>query len=122
VGLADGPYDRLAAYDDGGRSAVIADGDVFVVGEKRLIGAKELADTGGVVDGGVKVGVVGDVNGSLEGCSGEGVEGGFGFFSVLGLYVGVEESGDGFAEESPGAVALRHEQVEGWGLAGFYEG
>ena len=41
---------------------MVADGDVFVVGEEWLVGAEELADARGVVDGGVEVGVVGDVD------------------------------------------------------------
>ena len=120
--MADGPDDRVAADDDRGGSAVIADGDVFVVGEKRLVGAEELTYAVGVVDGGVEVGVVGDVDGFFEGRSGDGVEGGFGFFLVLGLCVGVEEGGEGLAEESPGLVALGHERIEGWGLAGLGQG
>jgi hypothetical protein len=52
---------------------VIADGNVLVVGEKRLVGTEELADSGGVVDGGVEVGVVRDVDGLDQGCAGDGV-------------------------------------------------
>lgn len=55
--------DGYSAGDDGGGAAVVADGDVFVVGEERLVGAEDLAYAGGVVDGGVEVGVVGDVDG-----------------------------------------------------------
>jgi hypothetical protein len=69
---------------------VVADGDVLVVGEEGLVRAEELTDTGGVMDGGVKVGVVGDVNRLLEGRSSDGVQGGFGFFFVLGVDVNVE--------------------------------
>ena len=72
--MAYGPDDRVAADDDGGGSAVIADGDVFVVGEKRLVGAEELTYAVGVVDGGVEVGVVGDVDGLDEGSAGDGME------------------------------------------------
>ena len=64
---------------------MIADGDVFVVGEKRLVGAEELTYAVGVVDGGVEVGVVGDVDGFFEGRSGDGVEGGFGFSLCSGF-------------------------------------
>ena len=39
---------------------MVADGDPFVVWEEWLVGAEELADVGGVVDGGVEVGVVSD--------------------------------------------------------------
>ena len=101
---------------------MIADGDVFVVGEKRLVGTEELADAGGVVDGGVEVGVVGDVDGLGEGCAGDGVESGFGCLAAVGVLVGVEERGEGFAEERPGTMAERHERIEDGGLAGFDEG
>jgi hypothetical protein len=57
---------------------VVADGDVFVVGKERLVGAEETAYPGGVVDGGVEVGVVGDVDGLEESGASDGVEGGFG--------------------------------------------
>ena len=62
---------------------MIADGNVFVVGQERLVGAEELADAGGVVDGGVEVGVVGDVDGFDERGAGDGVEGGFGCLSAV---------------------------------------
>ena len=57
---------------------MIADRNVFVVWEEWLIGTEELTDAGGVVDGGVEVGVVGDVGGPAERGAGDGVEGGFG--------------------------------------------
>ena len=88
---------------------MVADGDVFVVGEKRLVGAEELADAGGVVDGGVEVGVVGDVDGFEESGAGDGVEGGFGCLSAGWFDVGVQESGEGFTEQRPGAMAEGHE-------------
>jgi len=100
---------------------MIADRDVFVVGEQRLVGPEELACAGGVMDGGVEVGVVGDVDWLLEGRSCDGVEGGFGFFFLLGLCVGVQEGCEGFAEEGPSFGTLGHEQVESWGLTGFGE-
>lgn len=64
--LAGGTDDGHSAGDDGGGSAVIGDGKVLVVGEERLVGAEELADSSGVVDGGVEVGVVGDADGLYE--------------------------------------------------------
>ena len=100
---------------------MIADGDVFVVGEERLVGAEELADAGGVVDGGVEVGVVGDVDWLEEGGSGDGVEGGFGGLPAVGFGGGVEEVGEGFAEQRPGARAEGHEWIEDRGLAGCGE-
>ena len=42
---------------------MVPDGDVLVVGEEGLVGAEHGADEGGVVDGGVEVGVVGDIDG-----------------------------------------------------------
>jgi hypothetical protein len=41
---------------------------MFVVGKKRIVGSKEFADARGVMDGGVKVGVVGGLDGLEEGC------------------------------------------------------
>ena len=77
---------------------MIANGDVFVVGEKGLVGAKELADAGGVVDGGVEVGVVGDVDWLLEGCADDGVEGGFIFSRCSGLASSLKECGEFLAK------------------------
>ena len=121
-GLAGGTDDGDSAGDDGGGAAVVADGNVFVVGEKRLVGTEELADAGGVVDGGVEVGVVGDVDGSAEGRAGDGVEGGFGCLPAVRLFVGVEERGEGFAEERPGAMAEGQERIEDRSLTGFDQG
>jgi len=99
---------------------VVADGKVLVVGEEGLVGAEELADSGGVVDRGVEVGVVGDVDGFDQRGSGDGVEGGFGLFSVRrGCR---EEVGHGVAEERPGLGAEGHQGVEHRGLAGSLEG
>jgi hypothetical protein len=98
---------------------VIADGKVFVVGQKGLVGTEELADAGGVVDGGIEVGVVGDLDGSAEGGTGYGVEGSFDCLSAIRVHVGVEELGEGFAEERPGAMAERQERIEDRSLAGF---
>ena len=72
---------------------MVADGQVFVVGKKRLIGAEEVADAGGVVDGGVEVGVVGDVDRPAEGGAGDGMERAFGCLPAVRVYVGVEEFG-----------------------------
>jgi hypothetical protein len=101
---------------------VIADRNVFVVGKKRLVGTEELADTRGVMDGGVEVGVVGDVNRSAEGRAGDGVECGFGCLSAVGFGVGVEERRQGLAEERPGAMAKGHDWIEDRSLTGFHQG
>jgi hypothetical protein len=42
--------------------------------------------------------------------------------SAVGLFVGVEKSGEGLAEECPGAVAEREEWIEDGSLAGFDQG
>ena len=101
---------------------MVADRNVFVVGKKWLIGTEELADAGRVVDGGVEVGVVWDVDGSAEGRAGDGVKGGFGGLPAVRFCVGVEERGEGFAEERPGTMAERQEWIEDRSLAGFYQG
>jgi hypothetical protein len=99
---------------------VVADGKVFVVGEEGLVGAEELAYAGGVMDGGVEVGVVGDVDGFDEGGSGYGVEGGFGLVAVRGG--GMEEGGEDLAELGPSFWTEGHEDVQSWGPAGGVEG
>jgi hypothetical protein len=86
---------------DGGGAPVISDGDVFVVGEERLVGAEELADAGGVVDGGVEVGVVGDVDWLEERGAGDGVECGLGGLSAGWFGGDVEELRESFAEQRP---------------------
>lgn len=101
---------------------MVADGDVLVVGEKRLVWAKELADAGGVIDGGVEVSVIGDVDRFDEGRPGDGVESSLGGPSTVWFCVGVEKSGEGFAEEGPGAMAERHQWIEYRGLADFNQG
>jgi hypothetical protein len=101
---------------------VVADRNVFVVGKKRLIGTEELADTGRVVDRGIEVGVVGDVDWFDEGRAGDGVEGSFGCLSAVRFCVGSENCCKSFAEECPGTMAEGHERVEGGGLTGFYQG
>ena len=101
---------------------MVADGNVFVVREEWLVGAEELADAGGVVDGGVEVGVIGDVDRLLKGRADDGVKGRFSLFTKLGTGPDVEEGGELFAEESPGFRPLRHQQIERWGLAGSGQG
>jgi hypothetical protein len=115
--LASRTKDRDSAGNDGRRAAVIADGDVFVVGEQRLVRAEELTDTCGVMDGGVEVSVVGDVDRFDEGRAGDGVERGLGGLSAVRVNIGVEESGESLAEQSPGAMAERQERIESGSLA-----
>jgi hypothetical protein len=47
------------------------------------------------------------------------VESGFGCLSAVGLFVGVEERRQRFAEESPGAMAERQKRIEYRSLTGF---
>ena len=61
---------------------MVSDGNVLVVGEQRLVGTEEEACAGGMVDGGVEIGVVGNVDGPEEFCSGDGVEGGSGLILI----------------------------------------
>ncbi len=93
--------ERDSAGEDGGGAAVIADRDVFVVGEQRLIGAEEPADAGGVMDGGVEVRVVGDVNRFDESGAGDGVKRGFGRLPAVWFGAGAEERDEGFAKQRP---------------------
>jgi hypothetical protein len=120
--LTCGTDDGDSAGDDGGDAAVITDRNVFVIGEKRLVGTKELADAGSMVDGGVEVGVIGDVDWLSESRAGDGMESGFGCLSTVGFRVGVKERGEGFAEERPGAMAQRHDWIEDRSLRGFDQG
>ena len=84
---------------------MVADREVFVVGKERLVRAEELADARGVVDRGVEVGVVGDVDGLDEGSAGDGMERGLGGLTAGGFCVDLEERCKGFAKERPGAMA-----------------
>jgi hypothetical protein len=47
------------------------------------------------------------------------MERGFGCLSAVGLFVGVEERGEGLAEECPGAMAEGHDWIEDRSLTGF---
>ncbi len=42
---------------------MVADGHVFVVRQQGIVGTKQAADVGGVVDGCVEIGVIADVGG-----------------------------------------------------------
>ena len=60
--LAARPDDRRAAGDDGAAAPVVADGQVPPVGQQRLlVGPEDLPDVGGVVERGVEVDVVADL-------------------------------------------------------------
>jgi len=119
--LAVGAGDGSSAEDDGGGSPVVSDGDVFVVGEQGLVGTEEFAYVGGVVEGGVEVGVVGDIDGLGEADIFDGAEVGFDFGDVYGGGGFGEELGQSFAE--CGWATLFHEGVEigcAAGCAGFF--
>mmetsp|Transcript_4941 Transcript_4941/g.17802 ORF Transcript_4941/g.17802 Transcript_4941/m.17802 type:complete len:315 (+) Transcript_4941:3963-4907(+) len=64
--LALGPAQLGSADDDGAAAAVVADGHPLVVGQQRVVRAKQAADGTGMVDAGVEVGVVADVAGQRE--------------------------------------------------------
>ncbi len=97
---------------------MISDGDVLVVGEERLVRAEELADAGGVVDGGVEVGVVGDVDWFEKRGASDGVECCFGGLTA-GWFGGcVKEGCEDFPKQCPSAWAEGHEWIQDWGLAG----
>jgi hypothetical protein len=124
--LAAGAEDFCTANDERGRAAVVADGDPLVVGEEGLVGAEELADVGGVMDGGVEVGVVLDgyrleEDGVRHGEHQRGDEAllvGVAFGAVLNGFEEVEEA---LAERRPGARTAAHEGVELRGGAGGLE-
>jgi hypothetical protein len=48
---------------------MVSDGDVLVVGEQGLVGTEEKTNASGMVDGGVEVGVIGDIDGLEEFCA-----------------------------------------------------
>jgi hypothetical protein len=77
---------------------VVTDGDVFVVGQKRLVGTKDATYASGVVNGGVEVSVVGDMDRFEQGGSSDGVKGSFNGQSAGGLGVGMEERGERLPE------------------------
>ncbi len=89
---------------------MIADGDVFVVGQERIVGTEELADARGVMDGGVEVGVVADLGGKLHLHIAHGNEHRLqarfcgGIPSARG-----EQRRDSAAERRPGCGAERHQ-------------
>ncbi len=52
------PSNRRAAHDDRRRPPVIADGNVLIVRQQRIVRTEELADIGGVENRGVEIGIV----------------------------------------------------------------
>lgn len=98
---------------------MVTDGDMFVVGKQRLLGTEELTHARGVVEGGIEVGVVGDVNRFDESGAADGVKRSLGGLPAIWLDAGMEKGGEGFAEQRPGTMPERHERIESRGLAGF---
>ncbi len=72
--LPAGAPDLRSADHDGGGAAMVADGNVLVVGQQRVVGAEQPADACGVIDGGVEVGVVADLCRELHGSVAHGDE------------------------------------------------
>jgi hypothetical protein len=110
--------DGDTAGKDGGGSSVIADGYVLVVGQERIVGAEEPAYAGSVMDGGIEIGVVGDVDGFEKGGSGDRVKRGFDDVTAAGFGTRVKEGCEGFAEKCPRAGAEGHEGIEDGRLTG----
>jgi hypothetical protein len=98
TGLAMGALDGDPAGKDRRGPSVVTDGDVFVVGQKRLVGTKDATYASGVVNGGVEVSVVGDMDRFEQGGSSDGVKGSFNGQSAGGLGVGMEERGERLPE------------------------
>src|SRR5579871_195913 len=61
--LAMRALDFRSTDNDRRGTSVIADGNVFVIWQQRVIGAEHAADVGRVKDGGVEIGVVANVDG-----------------------------------------------------------
>src|SRR5690606_6836325 len=57
-GLTIGAPHRCAGHIDGRSAAVIADWDVLVVRQQRIVRAEQLADVVGVMDADIEVGVI----------------------------------------------------------------
>ena len=108
--LALRPDDAGAAGHHRARAAVVADREVPPVGQQRLlVGAEDPADVGGVVERGVEVDVVADLDGQVQRHVGQRDEVGLDQVA-LGL-VG-EQAGDPAAEGAADPTPLRHQQVE----------
>jgi len=97
---------------------VVADWHVLVVGQERIVGSKELADAGGVMDGCVEVSVVGRVNGLEERCFV--ARGQCGADGIAGRFVGgcVQEGGETSSQRRVHGWFAGHEGVEGLCFAG----
>ena len=94
---------------------MIADGNPFVVGQERLVGAEELADVCGVVDGSVEVGVVEDCDGFEE----VGLRSWNQYwFDDVALGVISEQADQSCAKRTPRFATAAHQRVQIWRKAG----
>ena len=66
--------DRRATYDHGRGAAVIRDGHPLVVRQQRIIGSKQAAHVGGMVDGSVEIRVVGNIGRQQQFHFGDGMQ------------------------------------------------
>ena len=97
------PGDRRAGHDDGAGPAVVADREVPPVrGERLAVGPEHLADVGRVVERGVEVDVVGDLEGQVQSHLLEGQR----------LAAALDEGAHLLAGLPPHLRAERHEGVE----------
>ena len=88
---------------------MIANRDMFVIRQKRLIGTEELADSRGVMNGSVEVSVIRYIDGPDERRSCDGMKG---FFQLtLMRRVGRKKPGKGFMQEQPCFWAFRHQSI-----------
>lgn len=113
--LAFGPGDGVVGGDDAAGAAVVADGEVAVVGEEGwLVGAEHSADVAGVVDAAVEVDERGGGDGDEEVEFGDGEEGFVAKFFVVAEVGGlcVEEVGDPFSEVGEALGVEAEEGVE----------
>ena len=76
-----------------------------------------MAHASGVIDGGVKVGVVRDVNRFDESGARDRVQSSLGRLSTVWRGVSAEERGKSLAQRSPVPVTERQKWIEGWRLA-----
>ena len=112
-GLPAWPPDIRSADHDGRGAAMIANGNVLVVWQQRIVGAEQPANPGGVMDGGVKVGIVADLCRKLHCYIAHGDE--KRFDALLHLRVGlicIEERAKMMAQRRPRCRAKRHQTIE----------
>ena len=94
---------------------MIADRQVFVVRQQRIVGAEQLAGIGGVVDAGKEVGVIADRGWKLQAAVGAAMNepGAQGFDAGPVAAVGVEDLADPMPQGEPRLAAEREQRVQG---------